>query len=198
MKPLCRQVKPSELSAGQKARQAVALSIRIRSVVAWDVPYEISSYCGGNIGANSVAIVEPSGLTSARYSPLAFRSNRRMQRLPHHFSILSRGEDQKDALRRDGHRRECPLLKIALKSVNDQPAMFTDVASGFWISIQSGWSPSSSVTEFLLLAMNSEMIGSAIATVERAKKAKVASVWRIRGILKARSDTRENLAVTGC
>ena len=34
----CRQVKPSELSAGQKARQAVALSTRITSVEGRDVP----------------------------------------------------------------------------------------------------------------------------------------------------------------
>ena len=36
------------------------------------------------------------------------------------------------------------------------------------------------------------------ATVAKAQKAKVASVWRKRGILKARSDTRERDTVTGC
>src|SRR5205809_2141759 len=33
-------------------------------------PYETSVYCCGNVGANSDAIVAPSGCTSPRYSPV--------------------------------------------------------------------------------------------------------------------------------
>src|SRR6185436_814338 len=58
---------------GTKTRTGEVFETRKVVATSWARPYEVSDCCRGDKGANSVAIVAPAGLTSARYSPPAVR-----------------------------------------------------------------------------------------------------------------------------
>src|ERR1035438_7694216 len=72
LKPSCVHVMPRLPSLGIKTFALAPEGTRLLVVTCWARPYEISGYWGGNVGANSVAILR-SGFSKARYSPLALR-----------------------------------------------------------------------------------------------------------------------------
>src|SRR3954464_8381735 len=65
----CVQASPRLPSVGTKIRTALPAPIRFVTLDSRPMPYDRFAYCNGYAGANALAAVTPSGITSARYSP---------------------------------------------------------------------------------------------------------------------------------
>src|SRR5205085_3997711 len=70
--PGCVQIFASVSSAGIMNEAGAPSATNVLVVTSCARPYEMSGYCGGNIGENCVA-TDRSGRKSPRYSPLALR-----------------------------------------------------------------------------------------------------------------------------
>ena len=113
------------------------------------IPYETPLNCTGYVGANSLTI-SLSGSINARYSP-ALASRKFASCAPLIFAAKTiRYSPAGTFCGGNSH-----LFGRSGSSVSDHPP--SSIANGFglWISIQSSWSPSASVSPFLLSATNS-------------------------------------------
>src|SRR5687767_9031952 len=113
--------------------------------------------CSGNAGANSWAMVVPSGWTSARYSPPVVKLKLACKGAPGTARFLPEAKTIRNPFGErfvEGMRH---LVRFPAESVRNQPSIFTLVVPELKISIQSGVSLSSSRKPPLLEARNSEM-----------------------------------------
>src|SRR6266566_9192628 len=115
-------------------------------------------YCGGKVGANSVAILTPSGLTNARYSPLALRLKLACSGAPATARFLPEAKTIRKPLAGIFVAGKRHLLRLAAVSVRNHPPIFVTVGPELKISIQSDESPSSSRKPLALFARNSVIV----------------------------------------
>src|SRR5689334_15490987 len=94
-------------------------------------------YCCGNCGANSLAMLTPSGLTRARYSPLALRLKLAWSGAPATARFLLEANTTRKRLGPmlvAGNRH---LARLSAESVRNQPSRLTVLVPELRISIQS-------------------------------------------------------------
>src|SRR5437867_5646332 len=103
-------------------------------------------------------MLAPSGLTRARYSPLALRLKLACKGAPGTALFLPEAKTSRKrpaAMLVEGNRH---LVRLAAESVRNHPPRFVALAPELKISIQSEESPSSSRNPLVLLARNSVMV----------------------------------------
>src|SRR5687768_15380969 len=100
-------------------------------------PYEISFVWLGNSGVNAVAIVSPSGLTRARYSPPAASAKLVCNGRPGVARFLPEAKTTKKEPRARFMEGNCHFTRFVRLSVRYQPRRSTGPVPALKISIQS-------------------------------------------------------------
>src|SRR3989442_2866855 len=98
-------------------------------------------YCAGKAGANSVAMLTPSGLTKARYSPPALRLKLACSGAPATARFLLEAKTMRKPLGGIFVEGKRHLVRLSAASVRNHPPIFVVVAPELKISIQSEESP---------------------------------------------------------
>src|ERR1039457_2225058 len=124
--------------------------------------------CPEKAGANSVPLVTPSAITSARYSPDALSLKFVCNGAPAARRSLF---EAKTTMKRLGPRLvagNSQWVRFVALSARYHPPRLTVLVLELYSSIQSEYAPSSSARVVLLLAMNSEIttLGAAVATLQ--------------------------------
>src|SRR2546422_3311191 len=125
-------------------------------------------YCVGKAGANSVAMLTPSGFTRARYSPLALRLKLACSGAPGTTRFLPEAKTIRKPPGATFVAGKRHLVRLAAVSVRNHPLILVALVPELKISIQSEESPSSSRSPLLLLARNSLMVTVSTAQTRAA------------------------------
>src|SRR3954471_20902696 len=96
------------------------------------------SNCAGKVGVNSVAMLTPSGLTSARYSPLALRLKLACNGAPATARFFPEAKTIRNPFGGTLVAGKRHLVRLAALSVRNHPSRFVTAAPELKISIQSG------------------------------------------------------------
>src|SRR5205814_4085753 len=112
---------------GTKTRTLALERTKRVVVMFWPMPYDTLSNCSGKAGANSDAMVTPSGCTSARYSPLALKLKLVCNGAPATLRFLPEAKTRRKSFCSKVVAGKLHLVKSAASSVRYQPPRFTAV-----------------------------------------------------------------------
>src|SRR5437867_8345991 len=93
--------------------------------------------CAGKVGVNSVAMLTPSGLTSARYSPLELRLKLACNGAPGTARFFPEAKTMRKPFGGMFVAGKLHLVRLAALSVRNHPPMLVVVGPELKISIQS-------------------------------------------------------------
>src|SRR5664279_1363903 len=106
----------------------------------------MSGNCGGNVGANSLALVKPSGRTSARYSPALLNLKLVCNGAPTALRFLFEAKTTINWLEPMLVSGNFQWVRLVALSARYQPLRLTPLVLALYSSIQSEKSPSSSAS----------------------------------------------------